>query len=80
MSRPPSGAGDGAGTGGFTDRKKAIRSMPGRWIARTPQRRAFGSLRMRMDAIRATCPSRLELALNVQFSAPVWTRGPLEVR
>jgi hypothetical protein len=80
MSRPPSGARDGAGTRGSTDRTKAIRSMPGRWIARTPQGRAFGSLRTRVYPIRATASSRLELALNVQLSAPIWTRGPLEVR
>jgi hypothetical protein len=43
MSRPPSGARDGVETLGSTDLKKAIRLMPGRWIARTPERRASGS-------------------------------------
>ena len=59
MNRPRSGARDGAGTRSSTDPRKAIRSRPGRSIARTRQAGASGS-----RARELQCPPARPLAVG----------------
>jgi hypothetical protein len=80
MSHPPSGVRDGAGTRGSTDLKKAIPLMPGRWIAKTPQRKVSGSLQMPRDCFCATAFPRIVLVRRLQPNALVWAVAPLGVR
>ena len=80
MSRPQSGATDGAGTRGSMDPKKAIRLMPARWIVKAARRRTSGSPLTSKESYYATTPSPIELAWSPHPNAPVRAQGPLEVR